>query len=209
MFSHYFLAARLTKSKRHLKGIGMIKGQNFDKIATQYFNNGIQINKIDSIGRKQGLWIHYKMFFNSKCSALSQKVSDTCFREISKGEYLNNLKIGKWIYYNDGGCYFDEDRIEIFCKDGSVNAIKKWLIKSNVFNQENTFYNKDSSLVTSKIIIADVGTMNIKCINKDKCVASFENKIISTFPYDKLELKQYKFANGFYNRELKSIKNSN
>ncbi len=126
--------------------INFIQGQSFDSIATHHYGNGKEIlNQTDSLGRKQGLWVYYKMFFDTKCSALSTLNSYTCFKQLSKGYYKDDKKTGKWEYYTDGGCYFSINRIEFYSNDGSVKEIK-------YEESTTTLYSSDSSLVTSTVI---------------------------------------------------------
>jgi hypothetical protein len=177
--------------------------QNFDKIATLHLNNGIPVNKTDSLNRKQGKWIHYKMCSFSQNVSHPTGVYDTSFTLFSKGEYVNNHKIGKWEYYNDNRFSFETDRFEIYSEDGSVNRIKKYPVQSNGLNHENTLYNKDSSLITSEITLQTIGTVCIKCINKDKCTATFKKKVVLSFSFDLFDIKREKFCNGFYSRDLR------
>tara|TARA_Y100001934_G_scaffold239637_1_gene293380 strand:+ start:78 stop:737 length:660 start_codon:yes stop_codon:yes gene_type:complete len=65
-------------------------------------------NQHDSLGMKQGPWVEYFMDYSDTNSlyAIGQKLWE--------GEYQNDKKHGKWIYYLPNG---DIDRIEYF-KDG-------------------------------------------------------------------------------------------
>jgi hypothetical protein len=175
-------------------------GQTYDTVATIHFGNGAIINKVDSFGRKQGLWIKYRMFFDSRCSALETGISDTCFRKLSEGEYFNYRKVGTWVYYDDGGCYILRDKAEIFNPDGSVLEFKN-------DGSTATDYSYDSSLVTSRISVND-DTVLIKCQNKKTCTAMLGNKILKKFTYDKLDVEQYIISRDGYQREILLLKNN-
>jgi hypothetical protein len=175
-----------------------LHGQTYDKIATYRYSKGEPINKIDSIGQKQGLWLNYEMFFNSPCSALSSKQSDTCFRQLSRGHYFNNKKIGRWEYYNDGGCYFSLERTETFNPDGSMVEIK-------FLNYVVTEYSPDSSLVTSTIRTAS-DTISVTCQDRRFCIASVHGIEFKQFDFEYLDYEQSKISSDEYRREILLLK---
>ncbi len=177
-------------------------GQRYDTVATQYF--GVKdslLNYLDSTGQKQGQWLNYKMFFNTRCSALASSKSDTCFRKISKGFYNDDMKVGLWEYYNDDGCVVSTEKIEYYSSDGSVKEI-------DYSSSTTTIYNRDSTLVVSTITIAEQDTIIIECVNKNECVATFNNNTLFQFPYEDLDFRQYGFELGVYEREIRLLKES-
>lgn len=77
------------------------------------FSQGYKINKIDSLGQKQGLWIEYDSIDVEGYTILSQTIPDstgktdyhefiaTKYEKIKhKGYYLNGIKFGLWKVYN-------------------------------------------------------------------------------------------------------------
>jgi len=176
-------------------------GQVYDKIATHHYGSGEITNRIDSLGRKQGFWVNYTMFFNSTCSDLSTEESDTCFQRFSSGQYINDNKIGRWNYYQDAGCFIDFDRIEIYNEDGSV-------METNCkYRNCTTYYSPDSSNVTSVIIISN-DTINIKCKDKKTCIATIDNKELIKFDFDRLDFEKFRFSLDIFCREILLLKNN-
>lgn len=137
----------------------------------------------------------------TKCSALSTQSSDTCYRKLSEGVYLDNLKIGTWVYYEDGGCYISVEKTEIYKGDGSIVEMKYW-------NKVTTEYSTDSMLVFSEVY-PNEGNICIECIGKKKCIATFENDVLVEFDFSSLDFEQYKMVMGFYNRKMKVIEFNN
>lgn len=173
--------------------------QRYDTIATRHFayNDSI-LNYSDSLGQKQGLWVHYNLLFNQWCSPLSKGPSDTCFRQISKGHYQDNKKVNTWRYFRDEGCYRITEREEIYKSDGSITEIK---------NNETTVsnFNKDSSIVLCKAIVGKTDTISIKCLNKNNCIAKFKDETLETFPFSSLDNRLLGITNGLYDRKIKLI----
>ncbi len=91
-----------------------------------------KINFTDELGKKQGEWTYYKIpLCQNDSSVLTQEPNHIFISETSKGEYLNNQKVGIWEYYDDDynpcykGCqqitrdiikevYYSQDSIKIF-----------------------------------------------------------------------------------------------
>lgn len=44
--------------------MNFVVGQTYDSLASHHYGMGETINKIDSLGQKQGVWLYYSMFFN-------------------------------------------------------------------------------------------------------------------------------------------------
>jgi len=184
----------------------LVCGQDFDKVATYHFGNGShELNKTDELGRKQGLWVHYKMYLNALCSGLATQKADTCLFELSKGNYINDKKVGTWEFYDDGGCYFLTEKTVTYNDDGSV-------VENNLMNSTKTEYSPDSSLVVSTIEteISGIGenkdTIIIKCFDKANCVAQYHGKEFREFNYEIFDVEQYLISGGEYNRTIRSLK---
>lgn len=174
-------------------------GQTYDAIASRHFWNGKEkLNMTDSLGKKQGKWIHYSMFFDSWCSALSAENSDTCFRTKSMGAYLNDRKVGEWKYYDDGGCYIRTTKIEKYNEDGSFEEI---LPDYNT----KTLFNKDSSLVTSTTITHSKDTVQNICKNRG-CITKYKNHVLKEFEISQLEQELFYVETGTYEREIRKLK---
>ncbi len=170
--------------------------QRYDTIATRHFaNNDSILNYSDSLGQKQGLWVHYNLLFNQWCSPLSNGPSDTCFRQISKGYYQDNKKVNTWRYFRDEGCYRTTEREEIYKSDGSVTELK-----NNETSVSN--FNKDSSIVLCKAIVGKTDTISIKCLNKNNCIAKFKDETLETFPFSSLDNRLLGISNGLYDRKI-------
>jgi hypothetical protein len=193
MLRRYFILVILLAVKCTLYG------QSYDIIASRHFGGGKEnLNLTDSLGKKQGKWIHYQMFFDSHCSALSAESSDTCFRTKSMGTYLNNRKIDEWKYYDDGGCYIRTIKIERYYEDGSVEEI---LPDYNTI----TLFNKDSSFVTSTTITSDQDTLQTIC--KDSiCTTTYKHHLLKEFDLTILEQELFYVQTGTYNREILKLK---
>jgi hypothetical protein len=177
-----------------------LHGQTYDKVATNRYSKGEPINKTDSLGQKQGLWINYDMFFNSICSALSTGQSDTCFRRISSGQYFDNKKIGEWKYYDDGGCYILVKRTVTFNPDRSM-------VEINLRNYVVTSYSADSTLVTS-VITAPSDTVSIACKDQKFCITSAHNIELKKFDYKYLDYEQLRISSDAYRREILLLKDN-
>jgi hypothetical protein len=178
-----------------------ISGQTYDNIASRHFNAGKgNLNLTDSLGRKQGSWIHYTMFFNSWCSALSAANSDTCFRFKSSGAYLNDRKIGEWKYYEDGGDNIRTLRIEKYFADASFEEI---LFD---YNTTTTKYNQDSSEVKSVTIFRNSTDTIITICQNRQCSTKYGNEVLKSFDFSVLENEIYFVHSGNYYRQLKKLK---
>lgn len=171
--------------------------QTYDSIATKYYGNGDQLNQIDSLGNRQGLWINYSMFIYPKDSAISTVKPDTGFKKISRGSYLNDQRIGLWEFYDDHGCTRTTKRIIKYSKDGSVEETKYW--RSTI-----TRYSPDSSLVTSTVNFNEQ-IMIVNCHKKTECIATYKGKELKRFDYRYLDAIQFGFATGMYSRECKIL----
>ena len=171
--------------------INHTKGQQYDKIASHHFGNGNKINKVDSIGRKQGYWFiyDYSIYYYDKINIPliePKMVKDTSFKRISDGEYLNDKKIGKWYYYDDEIDTRRTIKIEEYNPDGSV------LVKENteIFPNAITYYSSDSIEVISTVVNR-ADTICINCKEKRICVLKFENKILKEFDYKFLDFIKF------------------
>lgn len=180
-----------------------LKAQHYDKIATHFFGNDTLIlNKTDFEGLKQGLWVHYILYFNTHCSGLSSHRYDTCFYENSRGTYVNNKKMGHWAYYGNHGCYHTDIRTEFYYPDGSVKETK--------YNRSMiTFFSPDSTEVNSEFYTSTNDTLYIKCDSKHDCNLTFKNSILSTFKLQYLDTEQYRVSLDLYRREIFRIKKGN
>jgi hypothetical protein len=175
--------------------------QHYDKIATHYYGNDTLIlNNVDNMGLKQGLWVHYKMYFDGYCSGLSRYRSDTCFIENSKGTYCNDKKTGYWAYYGSHGCYQTIMRTEFYYPEGSVKETK---YSGNVI----THFSPDSAFVSSEIYTDSNDTLYIRCGNKRDCTLTFKGITLSTFKLQYIDIEQYRVIQELYRREISMIKN--
>jgi hypothetical protein len=175
-----------------------IYGQSYDTIATHYFGNDTSIlNRIDVRGQKQGFWINYQMYLDTYCSGLSSFKSDTCFYQSSRGNFINNNKIGLWEYGTDQGCVRYEIKSEMYYPNGSVKETK---------NRGTTIteFSNDSSFVSS-IVVYNNDTISIKCEDKKTCIASYRNKNLNTFIYENLDIEQYFMTIGNYHRRIQLL----
>jgi hypothetical protein len=173
-------------------------GQTFDRVASRLSGKEYEINKVDSVGQKQGEWLHYQMFLCANHSALITKSTDTCYLKISEGVYLNDVKIGTWIYYNDNICYIDVERTEVYKLDRSLSEYEYG-------DRVITEFSPDSMQVYSEVNLNDY-TICIECREKKTCVATFENEVLSKFDFTSLDFEQYIMANFGYNRKIKVIR---
>jgi antitoxin component YwqK of YwqJK toxin-antitoxin module len=118
--------------------------------------DGDTINKIDSKSRKQSTWV-------IKHEELRGEPS---FTEI--GKYADNIKIGKWKYYNKEGIVMKEENFKLgaldgeikFYEDGYLTCIGSFLAL-NTKNKFDTFYVEmpNTDVPLKKIVPSSTGSV--------------------------------------------------
>ena len=171
--------------------------------------SGKIINCVDSLGQKQGNWeIYKKKIIESSYNGLGSK--EGCHYSekielipIAKGNFKDNKKIGTWDYYhkNDHSIFIEKQIT--YNPDGSIveeNLLKNYLLE----------FNGDSSIVTGYYYV-NQDSIFINCRNK-KCTLFLSNgSEINSFPFEEyphLEYELYKISLGYYEREIKILKNT-
>jgi hypothetical protein len=130
--------------------------QSYDSL---YFElKETKVNFKDELGRKQGDWCHYKVkLCKNDSSVFKLEPNQIILSRISEGEYLNNQKVGTWLYYYDdyNPCHKGEHQIStciIKTENYDSNNIE---ISGNIGiygrNTFSIFMNRDSSFFQSII----------------------------------------------------------
>lgn len=169
--------------------------QRIEKEAKDFFKNeyGVDVNNFDEYGEKHGLWYNFN-YYTSGTSDSWRYV----FRVISKGNYSNGIKTGKWVHFNKfDNHYSDYSRIDYYYEDNSRLVITHL---SSVY----TFYSCDSLLITSMIFSdSKKDTLTIECVDKSTCyLYNNECELIFQFIYSEfnLDFVQIETGMGFYRR---------
>lgn len=178
------------------------RSQTYDTIASNHFSKGKIINKIDSLGQKQGEWICYQMYIFPKITEHynNSTETDTSFKKLSQGSYLNDKKIGIWAYFHDDGCSSRTIKKEEYFPNGTVQETNYDLFAI-------TDFAPDSSIVHSSMIV-NKDTINIECQNKKNCIVKFKENELYTFELKHLEFEQFRIYLGAFAREIIDIKNN-
>ncbi|MBX7226629.1 MAG: hypothetical protein K1X55_11395 [Chitinophagales bacterium] len=176
--------------------------QTYDTIASNYFSKGKIINKIDSLGQKQGEWICYQMYTYPKITEHynNSTETDTSFKKSSQGSYLNDKKIGIWAYFHDGGCSSWTIKKEEYFPNGAVQETNYDLFAITDFAPDSSFVH--SSMIVNK------DTIHIECQNKRNCIVKFKENELYTFDLKHLEFEQFRISMGAFASEIIDIKNS-
>lgn len=163
------------------------------------------VNCTDSNGLKQGAWEVWNDRLRQQedygpvpgfCQTAPLIKARTTIK--NKGEYLDDKKIGKWTYFEDGGDLYAVSRIEIYESDGSVEV-------KTPFNLTTAFYNHDSTLVNSTVLETGEDTVHISCVNR-ACLATFKRHEFIRFTLDNLAFEQHRIQSGIYHREIEKLK---
>ncbi len=147
--------------------------QTYDSLLFNRYER--KMNLIDELGRKQGNWLNYKIKACKYDSiVLSQYPYQTFVSMVSKGEYLNDQRIGIWEYYIDNidpcseGCkiiipkkiktvHYSCDSVTIIGHDAN------WPYPGTSFK---IITNKDSSFL--KAIVNDINGLLVGTCQKAK-----------------------------------------
>lgn len=162
--------------------------QSYDSL---YFHlRDKKINFRDKLGRKQGSWMHYKIkLCENDSSLLKLEPNNILISEISKGEYLNDKKIGTWEYYTDNHnpCY-DGEQLVTKCLYKTEIHINDIVI---IYGRKPCYARKryqiitdhDTSFIVAKVFKTD-STFCASCIKalpSDKIVCKVFGGIDSIF----------------------------
>jgi len=104
---------------------------------------------------KNGYWIHYETGMTSHTDFVDDpsqySEEKTYMYLISEGQYLNNLKIGKWIYYSEYRSYEKQyvERISFYDKYSKKDSLEFEYFNDSI-HKSKTYWNhgiKDSLIV--------------------------------------------------------------
>lgn len=173
-----------------------VMAQRIEKEAKEFFKNeyGVDVNNFDEYGKKHGLWYNY--VYTYYYDSFNYK-----FIVISKGNYSNGIKTGKWIHFYQydnpySGYILDYSKVYYYYED------KSQLIVSKIPNL-TTFYSSDSLLITSVISNYKNDTLTIECVDKRECyLFNNECELIFQFIYSEfnLDFVQTEIGMGFFRR---------
>ena len=171
--------------------------------------NGKIINCIDSLGHKQGNWeIYKKKIIESSYNGLGSKKGCHYSEKIelipiAKGNFKDNKKIGTWDYYHKKDHSIFIEKQITYKPDGSI-------VEENLLENFLLEFNSDSSIVKGYYYV-NQDSIFINCLN-NKCILSLsDGSELNSFPfedYPNLEYELYKIPVGFYEREIKILKNA-
>jgi hypothetical protein len=175
-------------------------GQNIDSMAIAHFNSiseegTVSKNIIDSNGFKQGLWTHYSMLKLTACA--SGTGPNIIFWELSHGEYLNDKKIGEWLYPNEG-----RNQNVTIVKTEFYDGFGELLKTIETISQPGRIVN---IINDSLEILADVRNskfnFQINC-KIDLCECLLDNEKLYEFKLENLQFEMDKLNAGIYNRQI-------
>ena len=164
------------------------------------------INCKDSKGRKQGLWIHYKIQHGSyDIPDLLEKGGYV--DNYSYGKYRDDIKVGEWLSVanvhqifvtRSDIYYYSEDTILIT----SEYADYGW-------NKSSIYYNADSSIIESiSLAPKKEFPVCIKCDKKrlknEECIMTYRNSVIKYFPFDLFDI-EFDASFSWFKREMNNI----
>ena len=178
----------------------------------EYYTEG----KTDKNGLKQGYWKYYYTQKVNKIIDLKLineidtfKLSKSgCYAE---GKYLDNKKIGQWIYHigvcrQIEGTYAKKTKKETYNPDGSVKTEY-----SELFYHWHYIINKDSTKIIGGVRLYNdkyIGNILIKGEKQDngKIICRFETRngqLIDEFEFGILDAKCEIIYSGYYDRKIK------
>jgi hypothetical protein len=156
------------------------------------------INCKDKLGRKQGWWIYYKVFYNPVDKPDELEKGDYV-PDYIYGQYKDDIKIKDWHTVNNVHQIYDQREDEYhYSKDTTL--IKSWFAQGG-FNESVILYLKDSTIIKSTSLCAD--EKHPICIECDKkketCTMTYRNKFIKVFPFENFasEFERTFFSYGF------------
>jgi hypothetical protein len=140
-FGIFFLLLFQLVFNYRTSGQSVIDGSNQE--ANTY---GGEIQRIDSLGRKQGHWLIYG-YFNSPCS--KKLLKDSAL--ITEGQYLNGQKIGTWNYRHCNYSPCDTTEQHIDCYTYKSEFYSPTLVIIDYFGQYYLSINPDTSYISAII----------------------------------------------------------
>jgi hypothetical protein len=149
-----------------------------------------KINCIDKDGKKQGWWINYKVQYNLT-DRPDELAKGDYVQDYWYGEYKNNLKVGTWVKIANVHQVFPEQEDNYFYyKDSLFFTSIFWMWGSN---NATTVFNKDSSVIISKIYsqINKKEQIRIEC-EKKECVMIHKGAVVKKFPINQFFIEYEK-----------------
>ncbi len=186
--------------------------QTFHVDTVRYWEEG----NIDSSERKQGYWkFHRDIDYISRVSK-GLSLTETQSQPLFEGNYSDDVKIGKWIYYMvSDTTYCWEQMIApwyyiTYYEDGST-------LYEHVFGWRKHIFNSDSSSIEVELkkevrlekfeqpFYQKIHIYGIKTDSNYTCRLKTENDIIiDSFPFSELEHHIWLFEIGQYDKLIKN-----
>lgn len=157
-------------------------GQHCERYERDYFPHFLpknfpdQINCVDSLGRKQGAWIDYKILYNAK---YRPDELDTGYYvpEYSFGYYENNRKINKWKHiYNVHMISLDKITDYYYAPDTTLATVSNQMGET----LSSLYTNSDSSKWEIREANKE-GSIAINCNKSGICVISYKGQMLNYF----------------------------
>lgn len=132
-------------------------------------------NKMDSLGRKQGIWVKYFQPYTDFLGIERKRVKE-------KGHYLNDKRIGVWDFYVDGGDYYGIYRTITYFQDSGCLIQEQ---NSNIYvSNDSSFiksFNTNNPTKYTICFLIDSGKYECRRVYPDK----FNYKMIIVDSFDK------------------------
>lgn len=169
--------------------------ENYDKSLFNKLPNNFpeKINCIDSLGKKTGWWINYKIKYNPKESP-DELEKGNFVNHYNFGMYKDNFKVGTWktienihlVYVKRiDNYYYSKDTILVTSEFTDLG-----------WKKSSIYYNNDSSIINSSCLsLSEDYIICIECDKKrpknEECIMTYKNSEIKRFPITEFDLEFY------------------
>lgn len=149
-----------------------------------------EINCVDSLGRKQGWWIYYKIEYNPDDIPDVQKKGYYVY-DYYCGKYNENKKTGEWIRVNNNHLiYISMTESYYYSRDTILVNYEGFIDR-----RSSLYFNNDSTIINffsvddyyKDTICIECRRKNNKVVNN--CKLYYQNKLMKSFPYKNLEFE--------------------